>query len=317
MGQQRYSILNPSARPLITIDLTPGVLRVLDYMQDYDVVPASYVKAQFESYTFTKQIITRLAKAHFVRVPSGYSHLNARYRPRPLELTDLARKALLERGLLRQRERMNDHFSHAYLRSVIQHSFDRAAQEIRGLTRHTEAEIIAHPKTPARTRNEPHPSWFEALGKTVRPDAPLFGYEYRVGGRAAFMYFHGFEADRATERQTARDDFGRKTIQDMILRYADYFARGVFREKYGLTQVTVPIITIGTQRLANMLDLIRTEVPDERIQRRFILKALPNFIADEPLPPPTAHMVTEPWQRVDGPFSIIDTLKHTAERKAA
>src|SRR6185312_375061 len=154
MGQQRYSILNPSTRPLITVDLTPGVLRVLDYMQDYDVLPASYVKAQFESYTFTKQIITRLAKAHLIRVPAGYSHLNARYRPRPLELTDLARKALSARGMLRPRERMNDHFSHAYLRSVIQHSFDRAADEIRGLALHREADIIAHPKTPAGTRNE-------------------------------------------------------------------------------------------------------------------------------------------------------------------
>jgi hypothetical protein len=244
-------------------------------------------------------------------VPKGYTHLNARYRPRPLELTDLARRELAAHGRLRQRDRMNDHFSHAYLRSAIQHSFDRAPKEILGLTLHTEADIINHPNTPEKTRDDPTPSWFQSRGHVVRPDAPLFGFEYQ----GAFMYFHGFEADRATERQTAKTGFERKTIKEMLLRYADYLEHGVYRQKYGLSQITILIVTIGEQRLQNMLSVLTEEVSDPRVQRRFAFKYLANFLADDPLPPPTAHMVTDPWQRVDGPFSIIDTLKSVARRK--
>jgi hypothetical protein len=311
MGKLRYSILSPSARPVIELKMTSARLDVLDYMQDYDVIPSSYVKAAFGHPAFTKAILGDFAKAHLVRVPKGYNHLNARYRPRPLELTELARRQLAAYGRLRKHDRANDHFSHAYLRSVIQHSFSRAPKEYPGLTIHTEADILAHPNTPETTRSDPTPSWFVSRGHVVRPDAPIFGYEYQ----GAFMYFHGFEADRATERQTAKAGFERKTIKEMLLRYAEYVEHGIYRQKYGLSQITILIVTIGEQRLANMLAILKDEVADVRIQRRFAFKSLPNFLTDDPLPTPTAHMVSEPWRRVDGQFSIIETLKLVARRK--
>lgn len=312
MGKLRYSMLSPSVRPAIDITMTPATLDVLDFMQDFDILPSTYIHAQFGTPEFTRKIIKNLGQAHCIRVPRGYQHNNAHYRPRPLEVTDLGRRHLEHAARLRPRERMNDHFNHAYLRSVIWHSFMKAPKEIPGLVLHTERDILAHPNTPLETRADPNPSWFESRGHVVRPDAPLFGFEYQ----GAFMAFHGFEADRATERQTAKDGFERKTIKEMLLRYAEYLESGTYRRKYGLQQITVLIITIGELRMQNMLDILRAEVKDEKIQRRFAFKSVPNFLADEPLPPPTAYMVTEPWHRTDGPFSIIDTLKSTAAKKA-
>src|SRR4029077_7317874 len=205
MGTKRYSLLAPSTRPVMALRMTPAKLAVLDFMQDYDVLPSSYIKAAFGHWHGTRLILAEFAKAHLIRVPKGYQHINARYRTRPLELTDLGRRHLQEAGRLRPRERMNDHFNHAYVRSVIWHSFNQAPKADPRLTLHTEADILNHPSAPEATRREPNPSWFESRGHTVRPDAPLFGYEYRLGEVSSFIYFHGFEADRATERQTAKD----------------------------------------------------------------------------------------------------------------
>lgn len=317
MGKLRYSILAPSTRPVIDLKVTPAKMDVLDFMQDFDILPSSYIKAQFGTPSFTKAVLGEFAKAHLIRVPKGYSHINARYRPRPLELTELGRRELEQAGRLRKRERMNDHFSHAYLRSIIEHSFRQAAKEDPLLTLHTERDILEHPDCPEATRNESNPSWFTVGSHTVRPDGSLFGYEYRLGEQSAFMFFHGFEADRATERQKSNEKFEKKTIAKMFEQYAEYLARAGYKEKYGLTQVTVPIITIGEQRMRIMLETLKEAVPDERVRRRFIFKYLPDFLHNDPLPPPTGHMVTEPWTRVDGPFSIIDTLKQTAARKGA
>lgn len=310
MGKLRYSTLSPSPRPLINLKMTPGRLAVLDVLQRYDVLPATYLKSHFASWTNTRNLLADFAKAHLIRVPEGYKHLNARKRVRPLELTDLGRKALAEAGLLRPRERMNDHFYHSYFRSIVQFSFDQAVKEIPGLTIHTESDIINHPIAPAFIKSEPNPSWFESNGHVIRPDAPIFGYAYN----GAHMFFHGFEADRATERLKS-DKYAKKTIEKMLTAYADYIERRLFNTRYGLSTITILIMTIGAQRMQNMLNMLRATVPNEKVQRRFAFKALPDFIGDGPLPPPTAHMVTEPWTRVDGPFSILETLKATAERK--
>jgi hypothetical protein len=160
-------------------------------------LPSSYIHAHFPSADFTRKVIKNLGKAQLIRVPRGYQHNNAHYRPRPLELTDLGRKELAKIGLLRDRMRMNNHFAHGYLRTVIDYSFRRAPAEIPDLVLHTERDILNHPNTPEAVKTDPNPSWFESGGHVVRPDAPLFGFE----SRGAHIYFHGFEAEYASKLQ--------------------------------------------------------------------------------------------------------------------
>jgi hypothetical protein len=321
MGTIRYSGLSPTDRPAVTLNMTPARLAVLDFMQDYDVIPSTYIKSHLPHWHGTRIILAALLRGHYITIPySLRGHPNARKRVRALALDARGIQALKDAGLWRNRVRMNDHDAHAYLRSVIQYSFDRAPLEIPGLTLHKEAAIIAHPNTPAATKTDPNPSWFSVDAKsntgtkqqTIRPDAPIFGYEYQ----GTHMYFQGFEADRATERLTAKPDFRRKTIKAMFSAYADYAKRQLCMTKYGIPRVTFLLVTVGDQRVANMIATLKDTVPDERIQKWFAFKSIPDFLHDGALPPPTAHMVTEPWHRVDGPFSILETLKATAKRKA-
>ena len=100
------------------------------------------------------------------------------------------------------------------------------------------------------------------------------------------------------------------------MQYAEY-VRQRFYIRYGFTDLLpfFPVATIGKGSMATMLDTLNEVVPEEVIRKRFLFQALPNFLAYEPLPPPTAWAVTEPWTRVDGQFSIIETLKSVATRK--
>ncbi len=313
MGKLRFSSLSPPSRPAIKLPkLTRAHLDVLDYMQDFDAVPSMYVKCGLHSFHYARQKLNELAQAGFIGIPGGYNHMNARKRVRPLEVRPLGYQALKESGLYRPRAPMNDHFNHRYSRSVVDHSFRRGPKEISGLTYITEKELLDHPSVPASTKADPNPSWFVSGKHTVRPDAPLFGLRYR----GAMMAFLGYELDRGTERQTAKPNYARKTTESMFLRYADYLGRGEWKHRWGLSQITIPVIAIGQQRMENMLTVLQATVSDVNIQKRFAFKALPDFIGDGPLPPPTAHMVTEDWLRVDGPFNILTTLKQTAERKA-
>src|SRR4051812_29439208 len=101
MGKQRYNNLRPSPRPVVNLKMTPAYLAVLDFMQDYDVIPSSYVRAHFPHRASAKKMLGELCKAHLVGVSKGYAHFNALYRPRPLELTSLGRRALADAGRLR------------------------------------------------------------------------------------------------------------------------------------------------------------------------------------------------------------------------
>ncbi|AMN44711.1 hypothetical protein [Rhodoplanes sp. Z2-YC6860] len=316
MGKLRYSSLAPTLKPQLRPDPESTrykhYLEILDYMQDRDITPSSYIRAHLGSDHFSRQLIGEMAKAHLIRIPDGYNHSNARYRPRPYEIDTLGLKALARAGMLRKRPSDNDPFKHKYLRSVALHSFQRAPKEIDGLILHSQRMILAHELCSDEARNELHPEWFKIQGRTIRPDAPLFGFEYK----GAFMFFHGLEADRGTERRNQpRDaDYKRKTVARMVNDYAEYYRRGLFKSKFGFSQITFPIVT--TADAGSIINVIKKEVPDKDIQKRFIVKELPDFLEDDELPPPTAHLVTDPWLRVDGPFNIFETLKRTAERKS-
>ena len=142
MGKARYSVLSDRARkPLIKLERKLSYLNVLNCLQDYDVLPASYLKAAFKSHWYVKNLLTPLAKAHLIEVPSGYEHNNARGRVCPLQISELGEAFLGDQ--LRARFKHNDDFKHKYLRSIVKYSFDRAPMEIPHLVLRTEADIKA------------------------------------------------------------------------------------------------------------------------------------------------------------------------------
>jgi hypothetical protein len=276
---------------------TPNQLAVLDLLLTYPCLPSNYIKARLPSGAIA-DVILLLSQEGYIGVPKEATmHVNPIGRPTIYELKPKGLQLLLDRGRPK-RVASNEQFRHKFLTSIAQFSFDIAAREIVGLTKRTLADIEAHPDYPGGTDPD-----------HIRPDAPLFGYEYtQPSGRKRYFYLHGFEADRGTEPLTG---YGRQTIERKISHYAEYLADRVYDDVYGISNLSIAFVTISAGRAHNILDIV-TKVAGEHAPK-FLVKHLPDFIHEAKPPAPTGHMVTEPWLTTDGKLSILDVLK--AERR--
>jgi hypothetical protein len=281
-------------------------LAVLDLLYRYDCLPSSYIRAALPSHSYAQKVINLLNQEGYIGIfEASRDHFNARYRERIFEIRP---KGLAMLGRKR-RPGHDDHFKHKFMRSVIQFSFDLAPLVIPELRKHELSEILEHPSCPSATTVEKFPSHIPLPGSVLKPDADLFGYEYQ--GKA-FMFFHGFEADRETEPLTTQGR--RQNIRDKIRRYAQYLSARGYLTRYGLKTCTILFVTVSDAHVQAMLKIVEQECPPE-IAPRFAFTAIPDFM-DDRFPPPTPHLVTAPWRRAGAePLSILETLKATAERK--
>ena len=312
---ERYNPLRrPSHRPLLKIPRSPAYLAILDLLQGYDALPSSYIKSSFSSPLYVEKCLTNLQKARLVEIPDGYDHLNALYRVRPLALSSLGERFLTDAARFRPRLKGNDHFKHRYLRSVLKFSRDQAAT-LPGITIHGADAIRRHPKTPDRTRQDQRFASIPTRDSFIHPD-DFWGIEYRTDSGRAFMFFHE-EDDRDTEPRRSESPNRRKGMRQMIRDYRDYIEAAGYKSRYGLPQISVLINT--TADPATLFEIIREECAPSTA-KSFLIKQVPDFL-NEPnlMPPPTAHIIIDPYFRVeDGgirPFSILETLARTAERK--
>lgn len=298
----RYNDVRGTLKPVKT-RVTPAMLDILDLLQDYDVLPSSYILAAFPSPYATKNNLTPMKKAHLIGIPSGYEHSNALYRIRPLAVFPLGYRLLKEHNRYRERVKGNDHFKHQLFRNVVKYSRDRASS-IDGIT------FVAPPDMSSIPTGD----------SFIEPDA-VWSIRYaHPKGTAAQMTFVE-EEDRGTYPARGKSAKRHKSLRKMICTYRDLFAADAFEKQYGVRAISVLIHTTSQARLNTTFDIIKEECTDADIARRFMGKAFPDFInADHPeFPPATAHLITEPYYRIENgtvaPFSIIDTLRATAARK--
>jgi len=87
MGAIRYNPFFPSLNPRRPNRESPRYQRylaILDYMQDLDITPSTYIRHHFGSPAAIQQLINEMQQLHFIIIiPTGYAHSNARYRTRP------------------------------------------------------------------------------------------------------------------------------------------------------------------------------------------------------------------------------------------
>jgi len=287
-------------------------LAVLDLLQQYDCLPSNYIKAAVfrDAPGYCKDVLRLLKQERYIGIPDeAKHHEKVLSRPEIYELLPKGQLLLVTHGRHQARTRPSG-FRHQFLASLIKFSLDVAPKEYPDLKLMTERDMLAHEKCPQATTREANPSHIPLGNFIVKPDAPIFGYQY--GGKA-HMYFHGFEIDRGTE-PLRPGSYQRQSIQGKVRHYRDYIARGLYRSRYGLSQITILFITTKAQRLTGMLDVVREECAPE-IAKRFAFKSIPDW--HQSFPAPTGHMVSEPWARVGAaPLNILETLKETAERKA-
>jgi hypothetical protein len=282
---------------------TPAQLAILALLADYPCLPSKYIRAALPGSVDDR--LLQLKDNDYIGVPvESTMHASALYRSTVYELRPKG-AALLARSGRIAASRRNEQFRHKFLASLIRYSFDAAAREVPGLRVRTVEDILAHPNCPQATRGEKNPSEIPMQGATIRPDAPLFGYEYaKPDGAKRYLYLHGFEADRGTEPLTGKE---RQTIEGKISQYARYLRARGYRSRYGLSNCAVAFVTIGPLRAANIVELIRSKAGDAA--PKFLVKSVPDFIHESRFPPPTGHMATEDWATTNGPFNILATLK--------
>ena len=294
--------------------LSPMHKRVLTFLQDYDVLPSTYIKAQFPSYQYTEKAITDLLKWGLLEIPSGYEHVQALYRVRPLAVSCAGETALKLHDLYRPRFKLNDTFKHKYLRNVLQHSRYHAREL--GFTLKTAEELRDHPSTPEPTRKDAHYRWLPLKGKRhIEPD-DFWGIEYQ----GARMFVHQ-EDDRGTEMGSRGEHNTKsKTIYSMIRDYRDYLTAQTDWYRYGFATVNILIHTTGEAgRVETILGHIN-DLCEPKLAALFKVKSVPDFVT-EPLllPKPGPWLLQEDYVHlkngVPTNFNVLDTLIAKAMEK--
>jgi hypothetical protein len=286
---------------------TANQLAVLDLLNTYRYLNSDYIRAWLPGGS-TNDVILLLSQEGYIRVPRQVPKIFGRKLIYEIVRGDHHERATKAEQLMAANDRVlrdrtsDSQFAHEYLISSCQFSFDIAPREIPGLKKRTLDDIKAHENYPGGVDPD-----------HIRPDAPLFGYEYtRPDGRKRYFYLHGFEADRGTE--PLRGD-GRQTIERKVRHYAEYLRARVYNDVYGISNLSVAFITMSEARAHNILDIVRQVAGD--CADKFLVKYLPNFIRDGNPPPPTGHLVAEPWLTTTGTRSILEVLTRPDHSRAS
>lgn len=307
--------IDPFNPPINPGELKPSKRRLQAMMlfTEFETVPTRCFHRVL-GYQTGKDKITELNLYGYIRIASGFRRqLDARNKEAMWEGT-----AKGERFLGRKFKSVGDHFSHKTHRDVIWFSFWIAPQEIPGLTLRSVGDILAHDNCPPETRLERHPSSFTVGEHTINPDHDLFGYSYPANGRTRYMYFQGFEADGGTETRTPNPDnlnaSKKKNITKMVRAYRDYLVEEGYRARYGISNISIPIIAKTEADMRSIMEVVERECSED-IAEHFIFKVVPDFT--EGFPPATGHMVTDDWHQVGGAtLNIMDILKGDADGPA-
>jgi hypothetical protein len=88
--------------------------------------------------------------------------------------------------------------------------------------------------------------------------------------------------------------------------------RACYRAKYGISNVSIPIVCTSYPGLLSIFEVIKRECSPS-IAERFLGKVIPDFTSMEPFAAPTGHMFTEDWLRPDRSRFNIEAFMQTGE----
>jgi hypothetical protein len=176
------------------------------------------------------------------------------------------------------------------------------------------AEILVHPKTPMALREAPRPTYipvsFTLRGETytteISADGMPFGIERtNADTRQSYFFFPGIEADTGTE-PVETHDLERSSIYRKFIAYRAIAEQRIYATRFGFPNFFVPIIATSEPRMRAMMRCLE-RIIGEKGSAMFLFKTFPALAAFEKPPPPTGHILTEPWERVG--FAPLDFTK--------
>ncbi len=255
------------------------------------------------------------------RPEQQWQFANSRYMPVVHELDDRGEQVLRERGLIHsdsplfKKGRMGAYrqFAHELMICDCMASVELGVRQDQSLRFISWQEIIA--KSPESTRKLDNPfaipvsvsHTFPRTGVAQRADIKivpdgLFGLEYTRDGSRAYRFF-ALEADRNTQPVT-RSDLRQTSYLRKILAYRQISAQNIHKSHLGLPNLFVLTVTTNESHMTNIMSLVR-ELAHEGKSRMFLFKTMSSLGNFEKAPEPTAHLLTDPWQRVGvEPFFI-------------
>lgn len=300
----RFAPPKPEVRHLI---LQPADFAIFEAIDRHGPLPSNYL------YEFTKLLrkdVANLKKRltefyngdedgpYLIRPPQQFAGYHARYQHVVYDLAPRARHVLAERGALaRYSPKRTDPFLHRLMAACVGASLELAASML-GLRYIRREEILSHPKCPDATRAAKNPMAIQlpARGdqKTLIPD-DLFGLEYPGAG---FRFF-ALEVDRNTEsierRSLDQNAFGRK-----IACYLAVLRNRIYRDHWGLPNLSVLTVTTNATHALNLLDHIRKR-GEPRYADRFGFACDPSFGANWRVPRSVLwHLLDQPWTTPNG-----------------
>lgn len=187
----------------------------------------------------------------------------------------------------------------------IMASIELGTLRSRNLRLITWAEILSHPKTPQALRDAQRPTYMPvsimyrgaACMTEVSADGTPFGIE-RINddGTLSFFFFPGVEADTGTEPIESHDP-ERSSIYKKFVAYRAIAEQRIYSSRFGFPNFFVPIIATSEARMHSMMTCLQ-RLTGEKGSAMFLFKTFPALAGCERPPPPSGHMLNEPWKRV-------------------
>lgn len=299
----RFSSPNPQVRRIV---LTEADYLIFEAIDRHGPLPTCYL------YEFTKHLrrdfshlqnrLTEFyngditggkAGAWLARPPQQFANFEARYQHMVYALAPRARMALAERDTLSRFGPRGGPFVHQLMSACVAASIELSATEA-GIRYIPREEIFDHPNCVA-AKDTAMPLAIplgESDRRTLIPD-DLFGLRYREGG---FRFF-AMEIDRCTE-SIERGKNSKGTFAAKIAAYHEILSRKLYREWWGIPNLTVLTVTTNRAHAANLIEHVcRAAQHGER----FAFTVEPSFGANWRVPRQLlTHLIDEPWMTACG-----------------
>src|SRR5271165_109735 len=283
-------------------------IEIFKLLTRYRYLPGDYIHAfvggGFKGLNRRLNLLSRKPNLYIARPPQQRDSASANHRPLIYELDERASRALRERGLSFQPKKYHSNFAHELMVAQIMASIELGTKENTYVRLISWPEILASPNTPKATRQSQAPASmpvaFSIRGEqhtvNLMADAHPFGLERVIDAKRSYLFFRGIEADCGTEPLDA-SDVDRTSIVKKFAAYTAVAEQSIYRSHFGFPNFFVPIIASTNTRMQSMMRLLE-KITDGRGSKLFLFKTFPAFTSFEKPPPPTGHMLTEPWHRV-------------------
>jgi len=296
--KRRSALKRFNRKPKTHLKGTDRQLAILELLRDNRYLATPYIQAALGSPQYVEDVLPDLVEKGYIGVPAkAIDRCKTHAVPHAYELLPRGEELLAQKRGPKPRHIAGNWFEHDFLTCCHKFSFEHAARVVPGLKVRTAHSILEHENCPEATRLSPTP-FVIPTDPPLEFDADPFGYEYE--GKLLFCYF---ETDTGTHK--------RADVKHKIDRACEFLERKMAVTMFGMPSKLMHFffITNNEERMEDFSE----HVPDDWASR-FHFKWTPCSFETK-FPPPTAHLVLEPWHQKGGKtWSIPEHLGATDVR---